>query len=97
MAFLWWNSSIRELSAATENIGELKRVIENGLNQMGFSDVAVSDFDVAGNKVGIRVSIAHFHIADARFWEVVIAAGDTEQAKATNDEVVAMLNNLHFL
>lgn len=96
MAFLWWNSSVRELTPGTANIGELKRVIENSLKEMGFSDVARSELDVAGNKTGIRVSIGHFHIADRRFWELVMAAGDNEQAKATNDEVVQMLQDLVF-
>jgi hypothetical protein len=97
MAFLWWNSSIRELSEATASIGELKRIIEDGLTRLGFRDVARSELDVAGNKDGIRVSIGHFQIADRRFWEVVMAAGDTAQAKATNDQVVKMLSDLRFL
>lgn len=97
MAFLWWNSSIREISDALSGVSELKGVIETKLKQLGFRDVARSDLDVAGNKDGIRVSIGHFHIEGFRYWEIVMAAGDNEATKAANNEVVAMLKNLKFL
>jgi hypothetical protein len=96
MAFLWWNSSIRELTPGVGHIGGLKIVIENELKGLGFSDVVRNDLEVAGNKPGIRVSIGHFHIADRRFWEVVMAAGDNEQTKAANDEVVQKIQSLVF-
>ncbi|MCW3815748.1 hypothetical protein ONA91_14945 [Micromonospora sp. DR5-3] len=98
MAFLWWNSSVRNIGPAISGIGELKFLIENALrDEMGFRDVASSPLDVAGNKDGVRVSIAHFQKTPSSFWELVIAAGDTEQTKATNDAVVEMLKKIKVL
>lgn len=95
---LWWNSEIRHLSEALANIGELKFVISNELKKMGFSDVGISRLDVAGNKAGCRVSIAHFYKTGREFWEVVMCVcKDTETAQRTVQEVVTMLHNLKFL
>ena len=76
MAALFWNSEVRTLSEATANIGELKRVIENELQQNGFLDVRRNTLEVAGGKNSVWLSIAHFHIEGRRFWEVVMASGD---------------------
>jgi hypothetical protein len=99
-ASLWWNSEIRHLSVATANIGELKRVISHELRRMGFLNVGISKLDVSGGKDDCTVSIAHLHIADRRFWEVVMCscnAGTGEKAKHIVNEVVAMLRRLRFL
>jgi hypothetical protein len=97
MAFLWWNSSVREIPEVIGSIGELKVVIAGELGKHGFADVRRSDLEVAGGKAGCWVSIAHFEIAPLRYWEVVMASGDTADAKAVNDEAVAVLQNLKFL
>jgi hypothetical protein len=46
MAALFWNSEVRVLSEATENIGELKRVIEDELQRNGFLDVRRNNLEV---------------------------------------------------
>jgi hypothetical protein len=98
MAALFWHSEVRMLSEATANIGELKRVIQHSLGQKGFANTRVNNLEVAGGKNESWVSIAHFHIADRRFWEVVMCSGTTtDKAKATVDEAVAMLRGLRFL
>ncbi|HEY7308922.1 MAG TPA: hypothetical protein VH643_06085 [Gemmataceae bacterium] len=98
MAALFWHGEGRTLSEATTNIGELKRVIEHSLGQKGFANVRINNLEVAGSKNESWLSIAHFHIADRRFWEVVMCSGATsDKAKATVDEVVAMLRGLRFL
>ena len=96
MAFLWWNADRRELTKGVGNIGALKTVIENELRSLGYADVARSDLDVSANGPGARVSVAHFHIADRLFWEVVITAGDSAEARTVNDQVVGKLRALVF-
>lgn len=97
MAFLWWHNQVREISEALSGVGELKVVIRGTLEQHGFSNVRSNDQEVAGGKGSSWVSIAHFAIGNGRYWEVVMTAGDDGSAQAVNDEVVAALNNLHFL
>ena len=98
MAALWWHSEVRVVSEALAGIGELKFVVSHSLRDKGFSDVRINDLEVAGGKSGCWMSLAHLHIADRRYWEVVMCSGDTAQAsKATVDEVVAMLRALRFL
>jgi hypothetical protein len=98
MAALWWNSEVRIVSEATANIGELKRVIENALQQNGFLDVRRNDLEVAGGKNSCWVSIAHFHIDGPRFWEVVMASGDSvDVTQNTAGEAVGILRGLRFL
>jgi hypothetical protein len=98
MAALWWHSEVRQVSEALSGIGELKRVISGSLGQRGFTDVRVNDLEVAGGKNACWVSIAHFHIADRQYWEVVMGTGDnSDTTRATVDEVVALLRGLRFL
>jgi hypothetical protein len=97
MAALFWNSNIRELTPGTANIGTLKNVIEHTLREIGFADVRRNDLEVAGGKNGVWVSIAHFHIGDRRFWEVVMASGDALDAtRNTSSEVADKLRGLVF-
>lgn len=99
MAALWWNSEVRHLSEALGNLGELKNVAKNELaTRLHFTDVRSNELEVAGGKNGCWVSIAHFHIADRQFWEVVMCSGDAaETARTTTQEVVTMLRGLRFL
>lgn len=79
------------------NINKLKEAISVGLRRIGFSDVGISELDVAGNKGACRVSIGHFRIADPRFWEIVMCSCDgydAETARRTVNKVVTMLGTL---
>jgi hypothetical protein len=95
MAFLWWNNTLRDLGGGWENIGEFRSVVEDALKELGFRDTRHTALEVAGGKGGTWLSIAHFHIAGTKFWEVVMAAGDTAEARAVNDQVARMLKDLH--
>ena len=98
MAALWWNSEIRNVSEALSGIGELKFVISNSLKGMGFSDVRSNNLEVAGGKNNTWVSIAHFHVVDRQYWEVVMGSGDNvEMTRGVVNEVVTMLRGLRFL
>lgn len=98
MASLWWNSEVRDVSVALSGIGELKLVISNALKKKDFSDVSLNNLEVAGGKNGVWISIGHFHIADRRFWEIVMGSGDSvEQTKGVVNEVVTLLRDLRFL
>ena len=98
MAALFWNSEVRNLSEATENIGELKRVIENELQKNRFLDVRRNNLEVAGGRDGVWLSIAHFHIGGRKFWEVVMASGGSaDVTRNTVGEVVDKLRKLRFL
>lgn len=95
---LWWNSEIRTLSSATENIGEIKMSAADILRKKGFSDVVHNRQEVAGNKGGCRVSIAHFHRTGREFWEVVMCTCETaEQARGMVNDIVTTLRRLKFL
>lgn len=98
MSALYWHSEVRVLSEALANIGELKHVVSVELGRDGFADVRHNQLEVAGGKNGCWISIAHFHIGDARFWEVVMGGGDNfDTTKRTVEEVVTMLRGLRFL
>jgi hypothetical protein len=97
MAFLFFNTRSMGLSLALANVGELKGVIANTLKQDGFTDVVNTPTEVAGNRGGVRVSIQHLHIVDRNFWQVFVAAGDTNATLPTLNEVVNKVENLKFL
>ena len=98
MAALYWNSEIRTLTPGTADIGALKIVIENELQQnLGFTDVHRNALEVAGSRNGVYVSIAHFQIDGPRFWEVVMGSGDDfNVTKNTVGEVADKLRGLVF-
>jgi hypothetical protein len=86
----------RVLSAATENIGEVKRSYKDALQRLGFTDVVHSSSEVAGNKNGCRVAILHLHIAGPNFHEVFMVGGDNADAsRNVLEEAVAI--RFHFL
>ena len=98
MASLFWNSEVRELPESIENVVIWRTVVEGGLRRLGFANVRRSNLDVAGGKGGCWVSVAHFHIAGRRFWEVVMCGGDAADAtKNTVAEVVDMIRRSHTL
>jgi len=97
MAFLFFNSHSMVLSEALASIGEYKGVIANTLKQDGFTDVVNTPSEVAGNRNGVRVSILHLHIADRKFWQVFMVAGDGANTQPTLNEVVQKVEHLKFL
>ncbi len=98
MAALWWHSEVRHVSEALSGVGELKSVIAGRLGQIGFANVHSDNLEVAGGKNGCWISIAHFHIAERQYWEVVMGSGDNvDTTRGTVNEVVAMLESLRFL
>jgi hypothetical protein len=95
MAALWWHNEVRNLEVAYANIGELRDNISVELGQQGFTNIQRNQLEVAGGKGASWVSIAHFHIGDRRFFEVVMCGSDnSNNAKQTVDGVVAFLRNL---
>jgi hypothetical protein len=98
MAALAARSDVRELNPALGSIGELKNVIVHSvLEERGFTDVVNTPSEVAGNRRGCRLSILHLHIANRRFWRVVMCACDNfENARASVDEVADAINRLTF-
>src|SRR5262245_17547965 len=86
MASLWWSFRGRHLPAGT-GIGEWKVAIKGAFERDGFSDVRLTDLEVAGGKDGCWVSVAHFRVAEREFWEVVMAAGD-QAARAVAEHTV---------
>jgi hypothetical protein len=97
MAFLWWNRDLRQVSEALSGINELKSVIGNELTRLGFANVRVNEWEVAGGKNGVWISIPHSQIADRRYWEMVIGAGDGAGTQQVVNEVVGALRALRFL
>ena len=86
-----------ELSRALASIGELKNVIAHSVfEDNGFINVVHTRSEVAGDKNGCRVSILHLHIADRRFWQVVICScdGGFDKAKSMISEVVDAIHKL---
>jgi hypothetical protein len=99
MAGLAIRSEVRELNPAVGSIGELKNVIFHSvLKARRFTDVVNTPGEVAGNRNGCRVSILHLHIADRRFWRVVVCAcdGGFDKARGTVDEVFSAIDQLKF-
>jgi hypothetical protein len=96
MAVLLFQTRVRTLSAATQGIGELKRLYENALRERGFTDVVRSDSEVAGNKSGCRLAIVHLQIAGPNFHEVFMVGGDSgDAARGILGEAVGI--RFHFL
>ncbi|MFF7946265.1 hypothetical protein [Streptomyces griseorubiginosus] len=86
MASLWWNNRMRTVTDDTP-IGQVKHAIGHKLTESGYTNVRVNDQEVAGGKGSVWVSVADFHINGPAFWEVVMAAGDS------NDETQTVLND----
>jgi hypothetical protein len=100
MAGLAFRFDSRELSSALGSIGELKNVIAHSVfEQRGFSDVVDTEFEVAGNRPGARVSVLHLHIGDRQFWRVVMGVSDAgfDPANAAVTEVSQAIDDLKFL
>jgi hypothetical protein len=99
MAALWFATRRMDLADALANIGELKNVIFNELQGMGFTDVVHNPAEVAGNRNGLRVSIVYLQTSGRNFWEVVMAGGSAsvDDARQTVAQVVDKIEHLHFL
>jgi hypothetical protein len=98
MAALFANSQSKELNPALGSVAELKNVIANELTKNGFTDVIDNQSEVAGNRSGVRLSVLHLPIDGRRFWQVVMAGGDTTDATlGAVNQVVDIIQKLKFL
>jgi hypothetical protein len=98
MTALFADSHSMQLSDALTNIGELKNSIADMMHRINFSDVVHTQGEVAGNRSGVRVSVLYLHIADRGFWQVAMAAGDTENGtRGALNDVLKGIKNVHFL
>jgi len=96
MASLWWNSRMRTTTNATP-IGQVKDAIGHKLTESGYSNVRVTDQEVAGGKGSVWVSVADLHVNGPQFWEVVMASGNTtDETKRTADETVSLIKSIVF-
>jgi len=98
MSALFWNSSRRTLVEGNPNpLGDLKVVIGGTLTQLGFTDIRRNELEVAGNRNGSVLSIAHFPTGPLQWFEVVMSGGaDANATKRNLDEVVTALHNIHL-
>jgi hypothetical protein len=100
MAGLFLRTERRELNDALGSVGELKNVIAHSVFEArGFTDVANTESEVAGNRPGIRVSVIYLFIGDRNFWRVVSCVADAgfPTAQAAGDEVANAIDQLAFL
>ena len=65
----------------------------------GFTDVASTQSEVAGNRPGVRVSVIYLFVGDRSFWRVVSCVADAgfPPAQAAGDEVANAIDQLAFL
>jgi hypothetical protein len=96
---LFWNSSRRSLVEGNPNpLSDLKVVIAGTLTQLGFTDIRRNELEVAGNRNGSVLSIAHFPTGPNQWFEVVMSGGaDFDATKQNLDEVVTALHNIHLI
>ncbi|WP_239308779.1 hypothetical protein [Frankia sp. Cj3] len=61
--------------------------------------MVVTAAEVAGNRGAVRVTVLHLPVIDTRYWQVVIAAGDTvqETQSTCNDLAHRIQHDLHPL
>lgn len=87
------------LSEGLSGIGELKTLVANLMRANGFTAVVVTAAEVAGNRGAVRVTVLHLPVTDTRYWQVVIAAGDTvqETQSTCNDLGHRIQHDLHPL
>jgi hypothetical protein len=99
MTALFADSHSMQLSLALGSIGELKNSVADMMqHRLNFTDVVHTQGEVAGNRSGVRVSVIYLHIGDRAFWQVAMAAGDTENGtRAALNDVLTGIRNLHFL
>jgi hypothetical protein len=98
MAFLFVNTHNFELNAALPNIGDLKLSVADTLRGHGFTNVAHTATEVAGNRAGgVRLSVLYLSTGGRRFLQVVAAGGDTAQdTRLAIDVALNAIRNLHF-
>lgn len=94
MAALFWHSSKRQLSNG-QPIASFNQFLANIMNNHGFANTRGNQSEAAGAKNGCWVSVGHFPISGALYWEVVMASGpDGPTTQGTVNEVVSMFSGI---
>jgi hypothetical protein len=82
------------------NRDEMKRVEQDALREIGFSDVRqLEGGPVVGHRNNISVMIKHLNADADTWWEIVMAAGDSgtsDLTRATREEVANKLRSIQF-
>ena len=82
MAALWWHSSKRQL-ANGQPIASFNQFLANIMNNHGFQNTHGNELEAAGGKNNCWVSVGHFNISGALYWEIVMgSAEDAQPAEA---------------
>jgi hypothetical protein len=68
VAYPSWHRCVREVLDAPAGLNEVRAAILDDLTRAGFTDLRSTDFEVAGTRYGVQTSIAHFPIAQGRYW-----------------------------
>ncbi|MFL6137887.1 MAG: hypothetical protein ACJ74O_08825 [Frankiaceae bacterium] len=100
MAALAFRFERFDLSDALGSVGELKNVIARSVFEgRGFTDVADTEFEVAGNRANERVSVLHLSTGGRNFYRVVMGVSDGgfDQANAAVNEISDAIDQLTFL
>lgn len=94
MAALFWHSSQRQLSNG-QPIASFNQFLANIMNNHGFANTRGNQQEAAGGKNGCWVSVGHFPISGALYWEIVMASGaDGPTTQATVNEVVSLFSGI---
>jgi hypothetical protein len=97
MAALWWHSSKRQL-ANGQPIAAFNQFLANIMNNHGFQNTHGNELEAAGGKNNCWVSVGHFNISGALYWEIVMgSAEDAQTAEATVNEVVSAFQGIGTL
>ncbi len=101
MAELYWDWAQYELSAASENIGEVYSAVGNQMQQNGWQGVQ-HGADLHGFKPGIDLfaAVVFLFIGNRSFWRVIAVGGGSATAAQAQQEIAEIKNiiaNLHFL
>jgi hypothetical protein len=72
----------------SRNIEDLKNGIADHLRLHEFGSVVHNQFEVAGDKNNVRLSVAHLPISGNSFWQLIAAGGNDFAATQT------LVNNL---
>jgi len=98
MATLWWNWTRYTLSPASEDIGEVKQAIAQGLPGLGYTGVQVGE-DVHGFKGEFILAVTYLEISGREFWQVIACGGNgtVAEAQAEVNEVAQLVRGLAFL
>jgi hypothetical protein len=101
MAELYWAWQPYELSAASEDIGEVYGGLVQEMQRQGWQDVQHGQ-DVHGFKPGIDLfaAVVFLYTGGRNFWQVIAVGGGSGTAAQAQQEIKdlqTMIAGLHFL